>query len=245
MTENFYPNRMTRQRLWPVLVASCLGLAILCSLGVWQVKRLAWKEGLIAQVDERMSAQPVSLAEALKRRDEKQDIDYLRVRASGHYIQQPPLHRMSIHQNGPGFDVLQAFLSDDNVFVLINRGTVSTDDKQPVDIPVGTLNIEGLAQLHNKGQGLFDAENDATSNLWFWWDIPAMLSASVPPDNSKVAPFILQLLPSPDLPARPIVTAPKAELRNNHLGYALTWFGLAASLLVVTGAFVFRLRKPI
>ena len=234
---------MKRPRIWPVLVASAIGFAVLCCLGIWQLQRLAWKEGLIAELNQKMLAQPVTLKEAMLRRDAKQNVDYLRVRTSGHYLQQLPLRRMSVHQSGPGFELLQAFMSDDGIFILVNRGTISTDDQQPAEIPNTTLILEGLARTHSLGKGLFDGRNDAAANLWLWWDLPAMLTASAPPANGVVAPFILQLVPASTLNAKPLVATPKAELRNNHLGYAITWFGLAAALLAVTGVFVFRLRK--
>jgi surfeit locus 1 family protein len=233
---------MKKYRIWPVLVAAAVGFCILCGLGVWQVKRLAWKEALIAEIDGRMTSTPVSLLEALNTTGEK---EYLRVTATGRYLPVQALRRMASINGNPGYELLQPFLSTDGVFVLVDRGTVSVDDSDGAFAPVTDkdVNITGLVRLHDKGRGRFDGDNDDKGNLWVWWDIPAMLAAGHPPAGATNAPFILQVLPSTDLPPKPLVTAPKVELSNNHLGYAITWFGLAAALVGVTGAFVFRLGR--
>jgi surfeit locus 1 family protein len=233
---------MKKQRIWPVLLAAGIGICILCGLGVWQVKRLAWKEALIAEVDVRMMAEPMTLPEALNRGG---DTEYTRITARGRYLPSQPLRRMASINGSPGYELLQPFLSADGVFVLVDRGTVSVEDSDPA-IAATTdkdVTITGLVRLHNKGRGSFDGNNDDKGNLWVWWDIPAMLAASQPPANAQQAPFILQLVPSPELPSKPFVAAPKVELSNNHLGYAITWFGLAAALVGVTGVYVFRLRR--
>jgi surfeit locus 1 family protein len=89
-------------------------------------------------------------------------------------------------------------------------------------------------RLHRKGRGIFDNDNDEEGNTWYWWDLPAMQAAAEAPQNAKVAPFILQ---KPDIAfgaTTSIQIHPaQVELSNNHLGYAITWFGLAAALLAV------------
>ena len=230
---------MTKRRIWPVLLAAGIGFCILCGLGVWQVKRLAWKEALIAKIDAKMKAEPVSLQDALRAPDNN---EYLHITTTGHYLPDQALRRMAVSNGGPGYELLHPFLSSDGVFVLVDRGTISIEDSDPSIAPATgkDLAISGLLRLHNKGRGRFDGDNDVKGNLWVWWDIPAMLVAGHAPANAQQAPFILQLLPSPDLSAKPFVAAPKVELSNNHLGYAITWFGLAAALVGVTGAFIWR-----
>jgi surfeit locus 1 family protein len=230
---------MTKHRIWPVLLAAGIGFCILCGLGVWQVKRLAWKEALIAEIDAKLTGDPVPLSEVIKATSNK---EYLRVTTTGRYLPEQALRRMSSINGSPGYELLQPFMSSDGVFVLVDRGTVSVEDSDPAISPPfdKDVTIAGLVRLHNKGRGRFDGDNDDKGNLWVWWDIPAMLAAGHAPAGATQAPFILQLLPSPDLPAKPFVTAPKVELSNNHLGYAITWFGLAAALVGVTGAFMWR-----
>ena len=233
---------MTKRRIWPALLAAGIGFCILCGLGVWQVKRLAWKEALIAEIDARMKADPVSLKDALSAPSSN---EYLHITTTGRFLSGQPLRRMAVSNGGPGYELLHPFVSADGVFLLVDRGTISIDDSDPSITPPNNkdVTISGLLRLHNKGRGYFDGDNDIKGNLWIWWDIPAMLAAGHPPEDAEQAPFILQLLPSPDLPPKPLVPAPKIELSNNHLGYAITWFGLAAALLGVTGFFVARPRE--
>jgi surfeit locus 1 family protein len=230
---------MKKYRIWPVLLAAGVGFSILCGLGVWQVKRLAWKEALIAEIDARMKADPVPLSEAIKL---TRDQEYLRIVTTGRFLPTRALRRISSINGSPGYELLQPFMSADGVFVLVDRGTVSVDDSDPAIAPVldQDVNITALVRHHSKGRGRFDGDNDVKGNLWVWWDVPAMISAGQPPAGAQNAPFILQLLPSPDLPLKPFVAAPKVELSNNHLGYAITWFGLAAALVGVAGSFIRR-----
>jgi len=89
-----------------------------------------------------------------------------------------------------------------------------------------------------------DPENDPAANLWYWWDVPAMQAASGLAAGAKPFPDVVQLLPSAAAGgAFPRPQEPKANLANNHLGYAITWFGLAATLLGVAGFYVYDLRR--
>ena len=236
---------MKRKSIWPLLLAATIGLAILLSLGIWQVNRLAEKQALIASIEARMIAAPISLGKAVAQHDQAVDIEFMRVKASGRFLETPAFRRLSTFEGGPGWTLIQPFQSDDGVFVLVERGSIALDDKDQsaITAPAGTLTIDGLLRRHDKGRGLFDEDNDEVGNQWFWWDIPAMIARAQPPAEVNVAPFILHLLPNPQGPAKPFVAAPKAELRNNHLGYAITWFGLAAVLLVMTAMLVMRIRK--
>ena len=76
-----------------------------------------------------------------------------------------------------------------------------------------------------------------------WWDLPAMIAASGLPADLKPYPFVVQLLPSSTAAEFPRPDEPKSDLANNHLGYAITWFGLALTLLGVSGFYLFDLRR--
>lgn len=216
-----------------MLVAAAAGLIILCGLGTWQVKRLAWKEGLIATLEARMAQAPIPLAEALKRVQAGEDVEYLKVSARGQLDTSHVLLKQTTFKTTAGWEGLAPFRADDGSEVLVDLGAASSRDLavQPVTEITGTL------RLHNLGKGIFDPANNAASNEWFWWDVPAMQKAAGMKDGA--AWVILQ---AEDNSSGFTASTPKVELRNNHLGYAITWFGLAAALVGVTAAFV--LRKP-
>jgi surfeit locus 1 family protein len=224
-----------RHRLWPVLLAAGLGLAILLSLGIWQVKRLHWKEGLIASIDQAIAAEPVALAEALA----KPDPDFTKVTVSGQFTD-PALRRLAVVGGGPGWDVVQGFVTPEGARLLVSRGLIREMDALPKS--PATLTMTGLLRRHGE-RGTYDADNDVAGNRWYWWDVPAMQQALF--GGATVAtPLVLHLLPGTDGTEGLLVEAPRAELRNNHLGYAITWFGLAAALVAVTGVFLWRNAKP-
>jgi surfeit locus 1 family protein len=221
------------KRLWPLLIASTIGLIILCGLGIWQVNRLAEKTKLILTLQVRMNAAPITITEALDRQAKGEDVEYLKVSLVGELDTTQTIRKLTSADGKPGWEVIAPLLTSDNVFVLVDAGQVpdvafGPGGKMPVQ-------MQGILRNHNKGRGLFDNDNDQAANVWYWWDVPAMQASA--PKTARQAPFIVQRLPSDD-PNMPFAPLPKVELRNNHLGYAITWFGLAAALLAVTGFFV-------
>ncbi len=224
------------KRLWPLLLASTIGFVILCSLGTWQIFRLAEKTKLIAQLEARMDAAPITLAEAMARQDKGEDIEYMMVKVEGQVDRVHALAKITSFDGKPGWEIIVPFISTDGIFVLLDSGPSST--KQIAETNVLGPEIYGLIRLHKKGRGIFDNDNDETGNTWYWWDLPAMWAAAKAPQDAKIAPFVLQ---KPDitygLTTSIRVHPAQVELSNNHLGYAITWFGLAAALLAVAGFF--------
>ena len=220
-----------KRRLWPVLLASAIGLAILCGLGIWQVKRLAWKEGLIARLQTRMTQAPIPMADALAKLQAGEDVEYLKVTAKGQFDPVHVLLKQTTFQGFGGWEGLAGFHTDDGHDVLVDLGAAHDRDVavQPVS------EFTGIIRLHNLGQGTFDPNNNPAANEWFWWDLPAMRQAVGL--KTDAAPFILQAF---DNGSGFTAGEAKVELRNNHLGYAITWFGLAAALVGVTAAFVLK-----
>jgi len=222
-----------KRRLWPVLLASGIGIAILCGLGSWQVRRLSWKEGLIATLTDRMAQDPVELADALKMLADHKEVEYLKVFAAGELDPARTLYKQTVFYGQGGWEGLAPYRLADGTEVLIDLG--ATDEHGLVPKPVPEL--LGIIRLHNQGKGIFDNSNDPVGNQWFWWDIPAMQKAAGMKEGA--APIIVQSLGNESgFQAAP----PKVELHNNHLGYAITWFGLALALAGVATAFM--LKKP-
>ena len=214
-----------------MLLAAGLVFIILCSLGTWQLKRLAWKEGLIATLTARMVDDPIPLADALKRFAAGEDVEYLKVFAKGTLDVAHPLYKQTVFYGLAGWEGLAPFQTEDGQQVLVDLGGTDLHGLVPKPVP----DLLGVIRLHHLGRGYFDAPNNPQGNEWFWWDVPAMQKAA----SMKVGavPIILQALGNESgFQAAPS----KVELHNNHLGYAITWFGLAAALVGVTAAFVFQ-----
>jgi surfeit locus 1 family protein len=231
-------------RAWPVVVSAGVGLAILVSLGTWQVFRLQDKQALIAQIDARIAAASVDGRVIFS--DETVP-DFTKVTLQGHLLAGSDLFKLTSVTGGPGFQVLSPLLTSSNGLILVDRGAVSEDQRTALKTETGLRTYTGILRIRSGKRGVFDPDNDPKANQWYWWDVPAMLAKITHPVDAKVSPYVLQLLPDPSLPPLPKVEQPKAELRNNHLGYAITWFGLAATLAAVTFAFLRRrkLEEPV
>jgi surfeit locus 1 family protein len=229
---------MTGQpRAWPVLLAAGLGLAILLSLGTWQVFRLQEKQALIAQINERIAAESTDGHTVLAN---KAVPDFTKVVIEGSFIAGADLFKLRSVDGGPGFQVITPLLTPSNALIMVDRGAVSEAERSAVKTDIGPRKYTGILRLRSGKRGMFDPDNDPKANQWYWWDVPAMVATVDQPADMKVLHYILQLLPDPALPPLPKPDQPKAELSNNHLGYAITWYGLAATLAGVTFAFLRR-----
>jgi surfeit locus 1 family protein len=229
-----------KTRLWPIFLASAIGIVILLSLGVWQVNRLGQKEALISSLEERLMTKPITLMEALAKQGQGDDIEYLKVTLTGRADAKNIFRKVASINGNPGWEIIAPFRIDDGSLVLVDLGAIA--ENQPLNLVETPQTIIGVARFHNKGRGYFDNDNDAAKNIWYWWDVHAMLGGLNHIAAVHAAPFVLQKLPSAENEV-PLAELPKVELANNHLGYAITWFGLAAALAGVTGFYVFSLRK--
>ena len=107
-----------------------------------------------------------------------------------------------------------------------------------VATPAEPVELLGIVRRHGAARGPFTPDNDDARNIWYWWDVPAMLALSDIPADLKVAPFVLQLLPVEGNTSFPRPQRPDAALRSNHLQYAMTWFALALVLAAVAVLYV-------
>lgn len=230
-------------RIWPVLLASTVALAILVWLGVWQVQRLAWKEALIARLDANVAGDPVDIGVAADRLAAGETVEFFKVRFNAGYLPEDALKLIGSVDGGPGWTIVSPALTADGRAILIDRGQVPDQRLADVQTPSGEMDVTGVIRLHDAAKGYFDPVNDPARRMWYWWDVPAMYAAAGFAAGAKPFPFVVQLLPEPGTSAFPRPPEPKANLRNNHLGYAITWFGLAAVLVVMTGLYIRGLMK--
>jgi surfeit locus 1 family protein len=227
-----------RGLFWPA-VMTVIGVVFLVALGNWQMRRLAWKVGLIAAIADRAHAAPISLAEAEQRSG---DVEYLRVKSTGKLLNDRELDFYAFdEQAGVGWHIVTPLQLADGSVVFVNRGFVPDELKEPAKRregePSGEVEIVGLARKPET-PGAFTPANDAGKNVWYWRDISAMAAAAVPGDKTRIVPFVIDA----ELEPRPLGVWPRGgvtrlELPNRHLEYALTWYGLAAALLGVFAAF--------
>jgi len=219
-------------------LATLLGCALLVGLGVWQLQRLQWKRDLVARLEASAAASPVALAEALKRWRGGGDIEHLRVRFSGEFLHGGELHLYSLAAGGrPGWRVITPMRLEGGAIVLVDRGFVPAQLKSPESRPQGQ--IEGRAEVTGQirlaaARGAFTPDNDPVANEWYWRDLGAMARAGLAhPAGQRVLPFFVESEEAPVPGGWPRGGAVTVMPSNRHLGYAVTWFGLAVVLLAV------------
>jgi surfeit locus 1 family protein len=222
---------------------------------VWQVERLAWKENLIAAVTSRMSAAavPAPSPAAFAARDPS-TVEYQRVTVSGHYLNNREAHVVYAltEPKGPvggsGYMVMTPFQTDDGWIVYVNRGFVPAAKADPSTRKAGLIEgetaVTGVVRLPVDRSWFMPGDN-AAKNEWFSRD-PALYAAAYPLPSSNVAPYVIDAVYDRSLPGGlPQGGETVVDFPNNHLGYAITWFGLAACAAGVFVAFaISRLRNP-
>ena len=173
--------------------------------------------------------------------------EYRRVVLEGRYLDTPETLTMAVTERGPGFWVLAPFRAEAGFTVLVNRGFVPYDRKDPATRRegevAGTAAITGLARnpLTEKPSALVP-DNEPAKNVFYWKDRDAMAS-SAGLDPAKLVPFFIDAGAAPNPGGLPIGGVTIVDLPNNHLQYALTWYGLAAALAAIFGTWLWRRRQ--
>lgn len=231
-----------------LLIASGIVLIILLALGTWQVERLQWKEALIASSEQRLHDAPLPL-EAMEAIYAKEGtVDYRPVTVTGTFKHAGERHFLATHAGAAGYNVYTPLLLEDGRTVLVNRGFVSYDKKDATRRMegqiAGTVTITGLARdrLSEKPSWLIP-DNDPSGNIFYWKDWAAMVNSSGIADDTKAVPFFIDANDALNPGGLPIGGVTIIDFPNNHLQYALTWYGLAAALAGVVGVWLWRYHK--
>jgi surfeit locus 1 family protein len=225
-------------------------LVVLIGLGFWQLQRLEWKEGLIAKIEARTKAQPIGLEDAAAMAAQGEDPSYYRVRVSGRFDHAKERYLFALSNEGSaGWHVITPLETEDGKTVLIDRGFVPDNLKDPAlraeGEVEGVVAVTGVVRLPDR-QGRFTPDNEPGANRWFWRDRDALARSMFPGEAVRVAPFFLEAEKGAAPGGWPEGGQTRLELPNNHLQYAITWFLLAAALLGVYGAYMWKARadKP-
>lgn len=215
--------------LWPAL-AGLPVLIILLGLGTWQAQRLAWKTDLLARIAAAEAAPPAPFSDP--------PAPYAKLEAIGLFDHaREALLGIEIRANRMGARLLVPFLRDSGPPLFVDRGWVPLDGLASLPRPEGTQRITGYVRF-GEPAGRFAAQDDVAGRRFYHFD-PAGIGAAL--GVPGMAPYALVLLGQPGNLPEPAQTLPRP--RNNHLGYAITWYGLALSLVGVFATFAWRNRK--
>jgi surfeit locus 1 family protein len=231
---------------WVAVILGIAGIAVLVGLGTWQVNRLAWKEALLASIDQRIHTAPRTLAEVEVQFAQFGDVDYEPVELSGTFDHARERHFFATYEGESGFFVYTPLALPDGRRVFINRGFVPYDNKDASTRPEGqvggTVTISGLARnpLAEKPSAMLP-DNETDKNIFYWKDLAAM-GESAGVDRSTLLPFFVDAGPAKNPGGLPVGGVTIIDLPNSHLQYAITWYGLAAGLAGVLGTWLWRRR---
>lgn len=225
------PAAAGRRLLWPLLAALPV-LALLLGLGTWQVQRLAWKTALLERIAAAEAGAPVPLGTGVPPA-------YAKLAATGRFDHtREALLALEVRGATLGAHLLTPLLRDGAPPVLVDRGWVPLERAAPIDRPAGEQAVVGWARAP-ESRGSMAARDDTAARHFYTFD-PATIAATL--ELPDAMPFALVALgPVGTAPPIPVQHVPRPN--NPHLGYAITWFGLAAALVGVVAVFAWRRLK--
>lgn len=229
-----------RPTLWPTLFSVPM-VIIMIGLCVWQVQRLHWKQGLIAERESRVAAEPVVLPPVGA---DPAGMEFHRVRLEGTFRHDKELFLGARSLNGNvGYQILTPFELAGGGAVLVDRGWVPIERKAPERRAEGQLagprTLDGIVRLA-PGKAWMQPDNEPGQNMWFFVDLPAMAAASGVDVRTDL---YVDAGPAENPGKYPVGGQTRIELPNDHLQYAVTWGLLALALAVIYVLYHLKLER--
>jgi surfeit locus 1 family protein len=215
-------------------------LMVLLGLGTWQVKRLFWKEALLAQIADAEVAAPVPLAQ-LEARSQAGFVPspFMKISATGTFLpDETALYGAEVRDvaSGPamGAQLIEPMREVNGELILVDRGWVPLSRPGALDQPSGEVTVSGYVRFGDS-QHWYSAADDPSARRFFTLDPQAIADAL---GLTNVRPFVLVALDAGAEPGRVVDHWPEPARHlpqppNNHLSYAITWYGLAVALLAI------------
>lgn len=219
---------MTKKMI-SLLLFSLVVTAVPVGLGIWQVKRLAWKEGVLAGIEARIMADPVEVPLSPDPVGDR----YLPVKLTGRLGEEEVHVLVSRKQIGPGYRIITALDTGSRRF-LLDRGFVPDDEK---DAPRALHDVTVIGNLHwPDDRTSATPENDRKNNVWFARDIPELAA------ELRTEPILIVARSDTGDGIEPLPVGTEG-IPNDHLQYAITWFSLAAVWLGMTVFLLWRIKR--
>ena len=194
-------------------------ISIFIALGSWQLVRLNWKLDLIEQIQSSLKDEPININNTVLK-------NYLRIKAVGTVDFENQIYLYNLNEKGePGFEVINPIKINKENY-LLNRGWIPFNKKNEKEINIiDENNIVGILRKQIKAN-MFKPKNDISNNYWFTLNRQDLYKLT----GEKFSPYIIYLSSKNELPKAKMITA---NISNNHKKYAITWFSLAISILLI------------
>jgi surfeit locus 1 family protein len=223
-------------RPYPGMTIACVILfAILFGLGTWQLERLQWKLALIARVNSHMAAAPLPL-DAIKAMP-PDAAQYRRVTLDGRFDHTHEAYVFTTDAGDPVYHVLTPFITEGGRVLMVDRGEVPREKLDPATRisgnPEGRTQVTGVWRVPD-APGAFTPAPDPAHRIWYSRDLKGIAAAD---RLTLAAPVVIEADSSPNPGGLPRGGQTVVSFRNQHLSYAVTWYGLAICLLGVWFAY--------
>ncbi len=194
-------------------------ILVFIALGTWQIIRLNWKNNLILEIESSLKNPPVELSQSNK-------ANFLKIKTSGTIDFEKQIYLYNLNDSGtPGFEVINPIFIDNENY-LINRGWIPFEKKDTSEINIfDQNNIIGILKTQGR-KNIFKPDNDIKENYWFSLNREDILKFT----GKKFSKYIIYLDGNYQFPRPKKITA---NISNNHKKYAMTWFSLAISILLL------------
>ncbi len=209
----------------------------LVALGVWQLERLKWKKSRIEYINLQLSLPAISFPISS---DDINDVDneYRLIHLYGTLMNTQDMYvGPKYFDSVPGFHLITPMMMFDGTIVLVNRGWVPTlkkyEDIGSVYRPSEIVSLIGMMRKGDKS-GAFTPDNDPTQGLWYWTDLKSMVESVRQLNQENITrPVLVEVIEEEKTEKYPAPFSKQITIRNDHLGYAITWFSLAFVVLVM------------
>lgn len=229
-----------RPKFWPIFL-TLVGLIVLLALGSWQLQRLAWKNGFLERLESRMTAAAVVMPDELM---DLEQFEFRRVFVTGEFDHDREFYLLNRVVNGVVGGNIITPLHREGIgnYILVDRGWVPQNLRDPItrreNQVSGPVTVEAVVRGRLE-KNLFTPDNNPARNEWYFID-PAAMATSAGIDAPGA--YFLMAVEGKAGSGYPLGRGDKLSLSNDHLGYAITWYALAAVLLIV---FVVYHRKQV
>lgn len=217
---------MTRRRRARagMLVALGAWTCAFVALGLWQLERRVWKHALIAAVDARVHAPAAAAPGPGEWPNITADRDaYRHIRITGRFVSDRQVLTQAVTDRGAGYWVLTP-IDAGEYMVLVNRGFIAQDQRdRSMRAPAGSVTVTGLLRMTEPGGG-FLRDNDPAADRWYSRDVAAIAQKQ---GLRRTAPYFIDADAAANAPDQPVGGLTVIRFPDNHLVYALTWFGMA------------------
>ena len=220
-----------RPLFWPTFVA-LPALLVLLWLGTWQLQRLEWKNQLIEDFESRATSAPIDLPVGAV----GPEMEFRRLELTGSFDHAREVFMTGrTYEGNAGFHIITPFTLNDGRIILVNRGWVSESyreqEKREFTLVEGEVTVPAILRFPGK-KGYFVPENEPENGFWFTV-VPSQIVAHLGLGERAETGIYAATVRTLDTIELPIAARTETNLRNSHLGYAITWYGIACALIGV------------